>query len=321
MAFSLHLLQLLADGGTRSGEELGEALGISRAAIWKQIQSLRQHEVVVDAVAGEGYRLSAPLDLLDADRLRQSLAADCPELLVHYEPVLQSTSQLLSEQIKRQGLSGPVLATTEFQWQGRGRRGRHWQAGFAQGVLLSVAMPVACGAAQLGGLSLACGVAVAAALKSLGVDGVQLKWPNDLLLNEGKLGGVLIELFGEAEGPCDVIVGIGLNVASAPDAGSLEEGGLPAVHLSGVSRQPLVLALAQALFGVLQDYPVKGFTAWRDDWQRLNAHQGCEVVIKQGQGGLAGLCEGVDEQGALLLKTAAGQEKVFVGDVSMRAVP
>jgi len=321
MAFPLGLLQLLADGQGHSGEGLGEALGVSRAAIWKQIQSLRQQGVEIDAVAGEGYCLPAALELLDADGIEKQLHTASPRAHLYYEPVLGSTNQVLREHIDKQGLSCAAVATTEMQLQGRGRRGRSWQSGFAQGVLLSVAMPVACPAAQLGGLSLACGVEVAKALQSVGASDVQLKWPNDLLMDGNKLGGILIELSGESEGPCDVIVGIGLNVAGAPSADSLDEASLPAGRLQGLSRNTLVQLLSQALLKVLSEYADKGFALWREDWQALNAHQGETVVIKQGQGSVFGVCKGVDEQGALLLQAEQGEQKIFAGDVSLRVVP
>lgn len=320
MAFPLALLQLLADGNSHSGESLGEALGMSRAGIWKQIQSLRQQDVKVDAVTGEGYRLPVALELLDADKLEKQLCIAYPHTRLYYEPVLNSTNQLLREHIDQQGLGGPVVASCELQQQGRGRRGRSWQSGFAEGVLLSVAMPVPCPAAQLGGLSLACGVEVAQALQSAGAKGVQLKWPNDLLLEGKKLGGILIELSGEAEGPCDVIVGVGINVAGAPHADSLPEGGLPAAYLTGLPRNTVGLLVAQALQKVLGQYAERGFAAWRGQWQELNAHQGQPVVIKQAANDLQGICDGVDEQGALLLQTELGVTKVFAGDVSLRGV-
>ncbi len=316
MAFPLPLLKLLADGECHSGESLGEALGISRAGAWKQIQSLRQQGVEVEAVTGEGYSLPQPLDLLDADRLGKQVCAAYPHTQVLYAPVLGSTNQVLREHIEQQGLDHPALALCEFQEQGRGRRGRSWQSGFAQGMLLSVAMRVPCSAVQLGGLSLACGVEVAKALQELGVPGVSLKWPNDLLIGAQKLGGILIELSGEAEGPCDVIVGIGLNVAAAPEGLDLRS--LEAAHLPGLSRNQLSLLCIQALLRVLSDYAHRGFSAWQSDWEGLNAHQGQEVVIKQHQNDIAGICLGVDEQGALRLSTGAEEQAFFAGDVSLR---
>lgn len=318
MAFPFALLQLLADGKSHSGEGLGEALGISRAGVWKQVKSLRQQGIEVDSVAGEGYCLPVPLELLDADKLEQQLCAGYPHTRLYYQPVLDSTNQMLREHIDSQGLQFPAVATTEMQLQGRGRRGRSWQAGFAQGVLLSVAMRVPCSAVQLGGLSLACGVEVAHALQSLGVTDVQLKWPNDLLLNGEKLGGILIELSGETEGPCDVVVGLGLNVASAPAASDLDKTGLLPACLPGLSRNDLLQACSLALCQVLSGYAGKGFVAWQADWQALNAHQGQEVAIQQASGDVYGVCLGVDDQGALLLKTQAGEQTVFAGDLSLR---
>lgn len=315
MAFPLALLRLLAAGNGVSGEALGEQLGISRAAIWKQISSLRELGIEVDAVAGEGYRLPQALELLDVADKKPSFPA-YPHLTVHYFPVLNSTNEYLREQIEQQGLEQPQLALAEYQSAGRGRRGRTWQAGFAQSLLMSLAMRMPCSAVQLGGLSLACGVAVAQALESLGVAGLQLKWPNDILLDGAKLGGILIELTGEAEGPCDVIVGIGLNIHAVPNADKLDQA---VASMPAQSRNDVLQAVVEQLMGVLESYTEQGFAPWRELWQRRNAHAEQLIrILSEHAPEQHGECAGVDEQGALLLKTAQGIQPIYAGNVSLR---
>lgn len=318
MAFPLPLLHVLADGERHSGEALGERLGISRAGVWKQIQSLREAGLAIAAESGEGYQLDAPLDLLHADRLAEALSVACPELELIYVPMMDSTNRVARERAEQQGLARPVLVTTEYQTAGRGRRGRQWQGGFAQSLLLSVAVRLPCSAMQLGGLSLACGVALAEALQKFSVD-VQLKWPNDLLLDGGKLGGLLIEIAGESDGPCDVVIGLGLNIQAPEPSDALDQpvSALASTGL-GLSREELLLVLASSLLTVAQAYGEQGLAPWRQRWQGLNAHAEQWVAIEQGGQRQQGRCVGIDERGALLLATEQGERVFYAGDVSLR---
>ena len=207
------LLRLLADGTLHSGEELAAALSISRAAVWKRLQQLESWGIACEARPGSGYRLEAPIDLLDAAQIRESLPqaarATLRNLEVHES--LESTSdRLLAITDLPPGRFDACLA--EFQSAGRGRRGRHWVAPFASGLCLSVNWSYRDAPATLGALSLAAGVAALRALGRLGFARLSLKWPNDILCGDAKLGGILIDLRGEAAGPAYVVVGIGINV-------------------------------------------------------------------------------------------------------------
>ncbi len=316
MSVPLPLLRLLADGAAHSGASLGEQLGISRAAVWKQVEQWRAQGVAIAALPGRGYQLPQAVELIDVEALRRccdTALPDYPHTQLLYAPVMASTNDRAREQIVGQGLAQPLLVVAEYQQQGRGRRGRQWQAGFAQGLLLSVAMRIGCGATQVGGLSLACGVAVLEALQRQGIDGIQLKWPNDLLLDGGKLGGILLELSGESEGPCEVLVGIGLNIGVPPAQQA------QARALTGLSRNQVAQTVATALLQTLAAYADSGFAPWRARWQRYHAYQGQAVRVQQGEQWLSGQCLGVDAQGALRLLTEQGEQCIYAGDVSLRS--
>lgn len=313
MALPMPLLSLLLDGKSHSGEFLGEALGVSRAAIWKQIKALRDAGMVVEAIGGEGYRLPLPMQLVDVAGL-QAVLGEGVELL--YAPLMASTNQCLRERAEQEGFAHPVVALAECQSAGRGRRGRHWQAGFARSLLLSLGMRLDCAAAELGGLSLACGVAVAEAVETCGIAGVQLKWPNDLLLDGGKLGGILIEVLGEAEGPCDVIVGLGLNVDECPEVPGQAVSCLR--DNAVVERNALLQAIAPGLLGVLGDYAREGLAPWREAWQQRHAYADAPVQLLQGERVIDGTCRGIDRQGALVLETGQGVQHCYSGEISLR---
>src|SRR5690606_26503292 len=216
------LLRLGAD--PVSGDVLARETGQTRAAVWKRIEGLREAGVAIDARAGRGYTLSAPVDLLDADtillRLPEPVRADVCMLEVAWS--LDSTS---SELLRRDPPSAGVqVLLAERQTGGRGRRGRPWASPLAANLYLSVARRFDAGLARLGGLSLVAGVAVVEALHASGVAQARLKWPNDVVVADGarlrKLGGILVEGGGEHAAPARAVVGIGLNVRMPAQAGA-----------------------------------------------------------------------------------------------------
>jgi len=320
------LLRLLADGSLHSGEELAASLAISRAAVWKQLQQLGEWGVGLDALAGQGYRLSAPLDLLDAGAIRAALpqwsAGRLRRLEVHEE--LDSTSdRLLAVKDLPAGRFDACLA--EFQRAGRGRRGRRWLAPFASGLCLSVNWTFRDAPAALGALSLAAGVAVMRALHRLGFHGLALKWPNDIVHGGKKLGGILIDLRGEAAGPAYVVVGVGINLrlpAAVKEALAAE--GLEASDLAEIGSLPgrslAVSALINELALALEEFGARGMSAFADEWRGADALANRPVRVLQGERTLEGLARGVDADGALLLDAGDGRQRILSGEVSVRPV-
>jgi len=320
------LLRLLADGRLHSGEELAASLAISRAAVWKQLRQLDDWGVALDAQAGQGYRLAAPLDLLDADAIRGALPQWSAGRLRHLElhEELDSTSdRLLAVHDLPPGRFDACLA--EFQRAGRGRRGRRWTAPFASGLCLSVSWIFRDAPAALGALSLAAGVAALRALRRLGFHDLALKWPNDIIHGARKLGGILIDLRGEAAGPAYVVVGVGINVqlpSALKDALGAE--GLEPVDLASIgtapSRSLAAATLVNELALALEEFGARGMSAFADEWQGADALAGRAVRVLQGERTLEGLARGVDADGALLLDAGDGRRRILSGEVSIRPV-
>ncbi len=326
MSGRIELLRLMADGALHSGEELAAALSVSRAAVWKRLQQLAEWGIVLEALPGRGYRLEAPIDLLDATRIRTALPPVARDSLRHLEvhETLASTSDhLLAIDDLPPGRFDACLA--EFQSAGRGRRGRHWVAPFASGLCLSLNWSYPDAPATLAALSLAAGVAALRALGRLGVSGLALKWPNDIVQEDRKLGGILIDLRSEAAGPAYVVVGIGINVrlpVSARERLAIE--GVRAVDLATLGEPPPRNALAAALIAELStalvEYGARGMSAFAEEWRIADALAGRTVAVLHGGQKLEGCARGVDDDGALLLEIDGVPRRIVSGEVSVRPV-
>ncbi len=311
------LIRLLADGNFRSGSELGEALGISRAAIWKRAQRLADFGMALESVKGRGYRLARPLDLIDADVLDSAIGDRAG---LHYQWVTESTN---ADALALQGpVRHPHVFIAECQTAGRGRRGRRWQSPFAANLYLSVRFPVSGGFAALGGLSLAVGVTVAQGLQALEPSlPVSLKWPNDLLINGAKIGGVLIELAGEMDGQVDVVVGVGVNGRmTRAQAGDIDQAwtDLGSEMADMPPRTDLAMAVLTRLLEMLPVFADQGFAAFMDAYDGYDAVRGETVQLQSGEQTIVGRAAGVLPDGALRLETPEGIREAYGGEVSLR---
>lgn len=322
-------LDLLADGEWHSGVTLGQSLGLSRAAIWKQVRALRSLGLTIATDRSRGYRLDTPLDLLSEPVIRSSLDAATRESLESLDVLVVTTSTnecLTSRPAPPPGRMRVVVA--EYQTGGRGRRGRRWLSPLGHGVCLSVSWCFEMAPRDLPALSLVAGVAVAGALGELGVDGVQLKWPNDIVAAGGKLGGILVEVAGEPGGPLRAVIGIGLNVrpVAGISAALREEGGnLPARaidDLTGGRRLPrnaLVASLLNALHGSLRTFGETGFRAFLAAWRGHDCLAGRQVLVTSGRESFTGVACGLADDGALLVDRNGSIVPVVAGDVTLRA--
>lgn len=326
------LVACLADGAWHSGEAVASVLGVSRTAVWKHAAQLEDWGLQLEREPGHGYRLARPLSLLDPAALHAGLspatAGALRELQVAVE--LPSTNAaLLAVTDLPPGRFDLCLA--EFQQAGRGRRGRAWQSPYAAGLCFSMSWSFAELPAALGALSLATGVAVLQALASCGLDdGLQLKWPNDVLWRGRKLGGILIELRAEAGGPGYVVIGIGLNV-DLPEAtrAAVAATGLEVADLREVaaaagmalpSRTRLAGLLADAVYAMLLRFTREGFAPFAGRWREADALRGRAVRLIEPTRERAGTAQGIEDDGALLVAFAPGAppERVVAGEVSLR---
>lgn len=264
--------------------------------------------------------MSAQDDSLEISAVRSALVCDGIPVEIELLDVCESTNSALLDAPAAAPATLQVLAC-ERQLAGRGRRGRNWLSWGEGSLTFSVRWQFPAGAASPSGLSLAAGVAVARACEAVGARGVMLKWPNDVLVNGNKLGGILIELATSASGATVAVIGIGLNLRRA-ESTALD---LPVAALDESlavlpARSRLLGELAGQLARMLSVFSGEGFAAFRDEWQARNAHAGLPVQVTGDLGwSRSGVCLGADDDGALLLASELGRERVLSGDVSLRS--
>ncbi len=319
------LIQALADGRFHSGEVLARNLGISRAAVWKHLQGLREKlEVDIQAVSGRGYRIAHPLELLEQGEIMAALSETVrdriPDFVLHHQ--IDSTNSWLLEESTRQAPSGTVCLA-EQQTAGRGRRGRSWISPFGSNVYLSILWRYRLAPVQLSGLSLAAGLAVVRALEQLGIQGIGLKWPNDVLADGCKLAGLLLEVVGEADGPSRVVVGVGVNVRmSAQQGAGIDQPWTDLSSMSGArtcSRNRLAALLIEHLVAMLNAFETQGLAPLLEEWNRYDLLRGQTVKLSTGDRSIEGTHLGVDSQGALLLAQGDRTRAYHAGEVSLRS--
>lgn len=320
------LLQLLSDGEFHSGTALAEQLEISRTAIWKQINALHEYGIEITAVNGKGYRLHSSVELLDKQLIMHLLEARTSQhisaLEIHDQ--IESTNRYLNALTQVKPESSGIICVAEQQTAGKGRRGRRWVSPFGSNIYMSVLWHFQEGPASLSGLSLAIGVAVIKALKKHGIQEAGLKWPNDIYWQQKKLGGILIEVSGESNGPCSAVIGLGLNLyLPEQQASAIEQDWVDIRQILGVSnklsRNQLLATLIEQMVSITADYTESAFAQYRDEWREYDCMQGQQVSLFMGNRQIDGIVQGINDDGLLLLKTQEGQVQSFAsGEVSFR---
>lgn len=311
----LKLIAILADGGFHSGEHLGELLGMSRAAINKHIQTIREWGLDVFTVPGKGYSLPAPIQLLDAERILSQLA----DKRVIVLPVVDSTNQYLSERIAE--LQSGDACVAEYQQAGRGRRGRQWISPFGANLYLSMFWRLEQGPAAAMGLSLVIGIVMAEVLQGLGAQDVRVKWPNDLYLNDRKLAGILVELTGKTGDAAQLVIGAGINLAMREtNANAINQGWINLQEAGiNIDRNELAATLLNELRQSLRQFEIEGLTPFISRWHALDNFIDRPVKLLIGEQQIFGTARGIDQQGALLLEQNGVIKPFIGGEISLRS--
>jgi len=315
------LLKVLADGDFHSGEEMARSLGLTRTSVHNALQDVAQFGLKLHSVRGRGYQLATPLYWLEIEKIAAHLGGAREWLDLVVIEHAESSNAVLLERARQGAQSGSVLAL-EWQSAGRGRLGRRWHSGLGDALTFSLLWRFDKGLAALSGLSLAVGVAMVRALHELGVSEVGLKWPNDVLLPDGKLAGILLEAQGDMLGPSAVVIGVGMNL-SLPDAARKHIDQPVSDLLSyGVplgDRNRVFAVLLKHLVAVLQVFATHGFAALRAEWERYHRLQQCDARVHMPDGSqIEGVVLGVDDEGALRMRTQRGEQVFHAGEISLR---
>ena len=319
---TLATLRLLGDGEFHSGEDIAAALGVTRATVWNAVREASGLGLAVDSVRGRGYRLPDAPVWLDAKRVVKLLGTHAKRFRIDVSDQVDSTNTALLG--RTADLPGGAVLAAELQSGGRGRRGRAWTTGLGGALTFSLLWRFEQGAAALTGLSLVVGIAVARALAALGATEVRLKWPNDVLFRGRKLGGILIEVQGDALGPATAVIGIGLNVRMPPAwRDRIDQPVADAVEAgAGQDRNRLLAAVLRELADWLDAFSRHGFAPLEPEFRRWHALQDADVVVNPGNGkAVRGRARGTAEDGSLLVETADGVMRFHGGEVSLRPAP
>ncbi len=313
------ILQVLADGNFHSGEDLAQQFKVTRATIWNAIRHAETLGIEIFSVRGRGYKLPQPIELLDKNEVLKAIGEQRAWFKLEVLDEVASTNTYL---MQHKNAAHATCVAAHVQTNGKGRRGRSWVSHLGASLTFSLLWRFQCGATALSGLSLAVGVALIRALESLGVTNAQLKWPNDVLVDNKKLAGILIELQGDLEGPSAAVIGVGVNLNLPKNV--LESIDQPAIDLASVKavdQNILLGVLLKHLSDVLSGFEAHGFIGLRDEWLRYHAYKNKVVMMLMPDGrSVQGEVKDVADDGILLVETAFGMQRFSAGEISLRGV-
>lgn len=320
-AHTLAALRMLSSGALCSGETIADQLGVTRATVSNALKDAEALGLDIEKVRGSGYRLLHPPVWLDAKSIANRVSTQLGRKLpVTILDAVDSTNTYMLNRAGEGAQSGSVVIA-ELQTGGKGRRGRRWFTGLGGAITLSLLWRFEQSVAELSGLSLAVGLAVASALRGTGAMDVGVKWPNDIVVGDRKLGGILIELQGDALGPTAAVIGIGINVKLA-DAlrNQIDQ---PVVDLatiqSSVDRNDIAAAMLIQLARTLEHFSKEGFAVIEPDYRKFHVLHDVDVTVHLPDGEkVFGRVQGTASDGALLLKVGREIVRFHGGEVSVR---
>lgn len=315
------ILNKLSSQQFLAGTELEKDLGISRAAIWKHIRTLRNQGVPIESVRGKGYRLAYAIDLLDKEKITPHLHTDIRRRTdIHILWQAGSSNNWLRDRLS-QGMRSGTVCLAEQQSAGRGTKGRQWVSPLGINLYLSFYWYFDKAPAELGGLSPAIAISIVQTLKKQGVTGLKVKWPNDIYTATGKLGGVLIDMVAETNGPSRVIIGVGLNHGMSQQHQAEIDQTIDDLTWDkpiDMDRSQLAAIIINTLSECCRTYAADGFRVFYQQWQHWDLLYDKMVTLKIENNDIQGVAYGVDESGALLLQTAGGKQHFCSGEVSLK---
>ncbi len=310
------LLAILARPGFHSGTDLGRLLGVSRVAIQKRMAKLRTHGLPILRIPGRGYSLEKGVTLLDRDTILSLLSEESRQLVARFDLLqsVSSTSDYVSDTLPESGHA--AICITESQQEGRGRRGRDWISTPYRNLIFSMCWCFDAWPDAITGISLAAGIEVARTLKAAGIDDVKVKWPNDLVVSGRKIAGILIDVRGEANSGCVVVMGLGVNFALSRSDGRLIDQpwtDLKSLGHGEANRNRIASGCIDAWVRLCKNYQTAGFRQYRQDWPQYDVYNNCDVRVRSSRGDYSGRVCGVNETGQLIVREPGGATR-FLSD-------
>jgi len=320
----IDLFKILCDGQFHSGTDLGVQLHCSRSAVWKAIKSLQEeYSVTIFSVRGRGYRLNSRLELLDVELIKKNLSAKSKKLVNNIDvffDINSTNDYLLSEsKLNKHIDSRCVVCLSEYQRNGKGRRGKQWISPIGGNLYCSLSWNFNKSFQELIGLSIAISVGIARLLEQIGVLDVELKWPNDILWQGKKLLGILLEMHGEASGPCTAVIGIGINYQMSNLKVDIDQ---PWCDLNSIlsilpGRNKFSAQIIDNIIDTIQVFEKEGLDAFLESWKHYDVIQNQAITIKKMNSEQQGIARGIDHTGALLVELDGKVSTVYSGDVSI----
>jgi len=316
------LLEIISDGDIHSGEKLASHLDVSRAAIWKSIRYLKTLGLEIKAIRGKGYCLDKKFEFLSSRHIRRMMSEEskkpCRDIDIVFQ--IKSTNLHLLNRLSHNSIHGSVVFA-EYQSEGRGRRNKKWVSPIGSGICFSIGWHLEVMPISLELLSLYMGIAVARSLDSIGIDKVGLKWPNDIIAGEHKIGGILLDIKGESTGPLDIVIGIGINY-KLPKYLKLNIDqpitDICSTTRKNISRNMISAILLSNIFEILSDLKVGKNLDLINEWRKYDCYIGREAALILPNQKIIGLLKGIDDQGSLLMQVDGELSSYRSGEVSLR---
>lgn len=303
-----------------SGEELGKRFNISRTAVWKHINELRNRGYKIDSSPKSGYSFIKSTQLLLPEEIGLGLNTQIMgKHIVHYDEV--SSTQDIAAELARGGAAEGTLVIAEMQKGGRGRKGRSWVSLPEGGIYLSLILRPNLMPSQIVQIPLIAGVALTRAIKETVPLQPMIKWPNDIIIGKKKVGGILTEMSSEIDGVNYVVLGIGLNVNIPASLLAEQTAGIATSLIDEygayISRAKLVQCFLSEFEIIYTKFLASGFSSVRDEWKALNNTIGSWVKVSDGGEEIEGEALDIDNDGFLLVRKESGDvSRIISGDVS-----
>jgi BirA family biotin operon repressor/biotin-[acetyl-CoA-carboxylase] ligase len=319
------LLQMFkqADGEFLSGEEISRRLGVSRTAIWKHIEELREEGYIFEAVRRSGYRLVSTPDVMIAEEIKAGLPTRVFGQEIHYYASIDSTQNKCQE-LAKAGAPEGTLVVADQQVGGKGRLGRVWHTPAGVAISMSLLLRPTLELEKCPQLTLLTAVAIVETLRESYAIQAHIKWPNDILIDGKKVCGILTELNAEPDRIHSLIIGIGINVNTLPEQFPEEvreiATSLRIAKGEALRRVPLIQQILTRLEKLYDLYLAEGFPPVKERWERCAITIGKMVTIRTLQGSFTGHAESIDDSGVLLVRREDGSiSKVYSADVEIHA--
>lgn len=318
------LLETLCDGKFHSGEVLAKSLGVSRMSVWKQVQVLRSYGLDIFSVKRKGYCLASPVELFEISRLRKSIGPETLGKITNLEISFQtvSTNMYLMDKLPHENIHGHVVIA-EYQSAGKGSKdNRKWVSPLGAGLYMSIGWHFDTYPNSFTALSLSAGVAVTRALNKSGISGLSLKWPNDIISRDRKLGGILIESRGITKGHCDIVIGIGINIHLPSHVNTTIN--QPFTDLSSIKdelppRNALAGAVIKETLNMLEEFRHHGFSGFINEWRSLDYFAGKNASLVFPDRVITGRVLGIDQNGMLSMSINGRKKQFAGGELSLRS--